>query len=95
MRILNVAVAALLVSTCASTLIPRDVEGFISRRDVCDHLRGEIDGVDTEAQQEVITRINKACTGTDVELARLKRRYADSPEVMKKLNSYEAHIEPD
>ena len=95
MRILNVAVAALIVSACASTLIPRDVEDFISRRDVCDHLRGEFDGVDTEAQQEVITQTNKACAGTDAELARLKRQYADSPEVTKKLNSYEAHIEPD
>ena len=93
MRILNVAVAALLVSTCASTLIPRDVEGFISRRDVCDQLRGEIDGVDTDAQQALIARINEACTGTDAELAGLKRRYADSPEMMGKLNGYEAQIE--
>lgn len=94
MRILVAVLIALLVSACANLSIPTDVESFISRRDLCDHLRGEIDGGDTAAQQEMISQTNEACAGTDAELARLRRQYADSPKVMGKLNSYEAHIEP-
>ena len=88
-------------SACTNTKAktPRDVSKFINRRDVCDVLRGEIpdpDPNDPERAKDIRQteqEINRACKGTDADLASLKRRYSKNPVIMKKLNSYEEHIE--
>lgn len=94
MRLPFVILGLLLLSACASAPLPRDVDDFVARRDICDHLRGEIpDNGETEQMQETISKINHYCSGTDAELAGLKRRYSDSPRVLEKLNGYEQNIE--
>lgn len=98
MRVLYAAAAfSLLVgaqSSCAQGPLPRDVMKFSESRDECDHFRGEIpDPTQTERMKEVVEAANKYCTGTDKNLSNLKEKYRNNPEVMKKLNAYEAQIE--
>lgn len=95
MRILSLpALAALIVSACATPHTPKDIEDFVVRRDMCDHFRGEIPDPDqVEQMRETLRQIDRFCTGTDAALAALKERYRDNPEAIRKLNSYEAHIE--
>ena len=93
LRLLGV-VYVLGVVGCAASLNKKDLELFLNNREICDHLRGEIpEPSDAERLKEVISDINKYCAGTDQQLKALKRRYADDPEVMATLNSFEEHIE--
>ena len=79
---------------CVSARIPQDLAAFIERRDLCDHFRGEIPEPGDDARMdEVSFAIGEYCTGTDHELARLGRKYADNPTLIKLLSSYEDHIE--
>lgn len=88
------ACAALFLSSCATPLDKKDLEAFLSQREICDHLRGEIpDPSDPERLKEVIDDINKYCAGTDQQLKALKARYAKDPEVMATLNAFENRIE--
>ena len=88
--------AVSILCSCATLQDTTDVDRFIQRRDICDHLAGEIpDPPNPERLKEVIDGINKYCTGTDAELAALKVRYANIPTIMKKLNQYEPSIESD
>jgi len=43
--------------------------------------------------KEIERQIRKLCTGTDKRLAKLKRKYAKDPAVMKRLNAFEDNIE--
>ena len=71
-----------------------DIDEFVERREICDHLRGEFpDPPNAERAKEIIEGIKEYCAGTDAQLAALKIRFADSPSVMDKLNVYEPHIE--
>lgn len=88
-----VACVILLLSSCAQ-LGKKDLEAFLNNREICDHLRGEIpDPSDQERLKEVIDDINKYCAGTDQQLEALKIRYAQDPEVMTILNTFEPRIE--
>ena len=98
MKITALAFLALTATTllsCASIQQrPMDVERFVERRDVCDHLRGEIpDQPSPERTKEIVDGISKYCTGTDMQLETLKNRYANNQSIMSILNSYEADIE--
>jgi hypothetical protein len=91
-------VCALLVgvysSACAATTLPKDVRSFMTKRDICEHFRGEFpDPPDPERAKDVNDNIDKYCTGTDAQLAKLKHRYAKRHDVMRKLNAYEENIE--
>ncbi|WAC71254.1 hypothetical protein OU995_16850 [Roseateles sp. SL47] len=73
---------------------PVALKAFLERREVCDHLRGEIpEPGDQEAIDEVIASINKYCDGTDAELARLKRAHGGDATVKKQLDALEPCIE--
>ncbi|MEY4767224.1 MAG: hypothetical protein RI907_3897 [Pseudomonadota bacterium] len=85
---------ALWLSACATSLTEEDLNQFLARREICDHLRGEIpDPSDRERLQEVVADINKYCAGTDQQLKALKVRFANDPKVMATLNALDARIE--
>jgi hypothetical protein len=86
--------AVSILCSCATQQDTSDVDRFVDRRDICDHLAGEIpDPPNPERMKEVIDGANKYCSGTDAELAALKVRYANDPVIMDKLNQYEPHVE--
>lgn len=72
--------------------LPADVRAFMERRDGCDHFRGE-EPYDPAREAEIAAKATKLCTGTDAELARLKRIYAHNPAVKHALAGYESSIE--
>lgn len=74
--------------------LPADVANFKSRRDLCDHFRGE-DPYDAERRRFLEENLKKYCTGTDEELSSLKARYGDNEAVLKALAGYEQEIEGD
>jgi hypothetical protein len=85
------SVAALLLAGCATT---PDLATFLERRATCDHFRGEVpDPPDPQRMREVLQGIAESCTGTDAQLAALKRRYRDDPVVMKQLEALEPQVE--
>jgi hypothetical protein len=86
--------AVSILCSCATQNDSTDVDRFIARRDICDHLAGEFpDPPNPERMKEVIDGIDKYCTGTDDELASLKMRYANNQAITNKLNQYEPHVE--
>lgn len=96
----NAWLALLLVQTACATgtvpgaSLPRDVSEFVERRDLCDHFRGEIpEPEDHWRMEEVVSSITLHCSGTDEELARLRSKYIDDPDVRDVLGGYEATVE--
>lgn len=87
---------SVLTSIClqvsAQSKLPADVARFIEKRDGCDHFRGE-EPYDEERRKFLLDNIATLCTGTDNQLAQLKKKYAGRPEVIRKLNDYELRIE--
>lgn len=72
--------------------LPADVRAFIARRDGCDHFRGE-DSDDAARAAEIDSKLTQLCTGSDAELARLKRTHARNGRVVRVLARYDAKIE--
>ena len=72
--------------------LPADVANFKSRRDLCDHFRGE-DPYDAERRRFLEENLKKYCTGTDKELSSLKEKYRSNEAVLKVLADYEERIE--
>ncbi|WP_434778668.1 hypothetical protein [Neisseria sp. Ec49-e6-T10] len=73
---------------------PKDVSQFIDKRDTCDHLRGEVAGeAEIDGQRNIYQVIELACTGTDKQLIKLKKKYQRNAVVMSALNQYEVCIE--
>lgn len=72
--------------------LPTDVAVFIERRDACDHFRNE-EPYDAARAAELKIRLAETCTGTDRELAGLRRKYANDQRVMDRLSRYEGQIE--
>ena len=90
------ALAALgLLCACAAAPATPDLATFLDRRATCDHFRGEIpDPPDAARMREIEQQTTQYCTGTDAQLALLKKRYRDNPAVMKQLDELEPRIEP-
>jgi hypothetical protein len=87
-------IALLAVSAAAETTLPKDVEQFINKREGCDHFRGEIpDPGQKRRMREVTREIQRLCTGTDIALAQLKKKYANDAVVMQSLEEFEPQIE--
>jgi hypothetical protein len=68
--------------------LPRDVQRFVDRRDGCDKLRGDRNGMN-----EVSRELRKLCGGTDKELVQLKKKYAANSTIMQILNQFDVGIE--
>jgi hypothetical protein len=75
----------------ASTL-PPDVTAFMTRRNECDHYRGE-DSPDPTRRAQIDAELTRLCTGSDRELARLKRKHARNAAVLRALDVYQLRIE--
>jgi len=94
------ALAAALASTallaaCAAPPSTPDLAAFLERRATCDHFRGEVpDPPDPERMRAVEKGIAESCTGTDAQLAALRRRYRDDPVVSRQLAEFEDRVEP-
>ena len=87
------AVSLALVAACAAPASV-DLAGFLERRATCDHLRGEIpDPPDAARLREIEQQTAQYCSGTDAQLAALKKRYRDDPVVSKQLADFEPQIE--
>lgn len=93
-----VLLLASVLAACASPAhvgargLPADVAAFIERRDSCDHFRGE-EPYDAERAAHIKAALAASCTGTDRELAALRRKYAADPHLMGRLSRYEDRIE--
>jgi len=86
--------AGLAVASCALLPDHKDVDAFVARREVCDHLRGEFpDPPNPERVKEITDGVKEYCTGTDAKLAALKSKYAKDYEAVAKLNTFEPRIE--
>lgn len=71
---------------------PSAVTAFMVDRDGCDHFRGE-EPYDEDRRVFLEENIRQLCTGTDARLAKLRKRYADNPDVIAALAQYEDKIE--
>ena len=91
----TLALAALgLLCACAAGPATPDLATFLERRGLCDHFRGEIpDPPAEERLHEVQQKMAEYCTGTDAQLALLKKRYRDDPAVSSQLAEFETRIE--
>lgn len=86
--------ALILLGACATEAALPDLATFLERRSVCDHFRGEIpDPPAEERLREVQQKMTEYCTGTDAQLALLKKRYRDDPAVTRQLAEFEPQIE--
>ncbi len=72
--------------------LPADVVAFKSRRDSCDHFRGEEAGDDARAA-ELGRKLAQTCGGTDAALAALRKRHAGDAAVIAALADYEDEVE--
>ncbi|WP_367371988.1 hypothetical protein [Pseudomonas lini] len=97
---LLIAFALSLLSCAAESddSMPVDVSDYITSRDNCDSLRGDIPEPDPAAPDNlsrVISDINKYCKGTDQKLKQLKEKYSGNESIVKLLSTYEENIEAD
>jgi len=76
----------------AVSSLPKEVRAFVSKRDDCDHFRGEA-SPDAHRQAQIDEELRRLCTGTDAALARLLKRYAKNAAVQQALGDYELNIE--
>lgn len=74
--------------------LPDDVSAFVTRRDGCDHFRGE-EATDSDRRAQIEEALNRLCRGSDAELARLKRQYSGNKAVMTVLERFDPGIEAD
>lgn len=93
-KTLLLLIASVALQALAAEKLPPDVRAFVRDREGCDHMRGEIpDPPDARRMREINREIRKLCKGTDQRLAGLKRKYAEDPAVLERLNEFEPRIE--
>lgn len=67
--------------------LPKDVAAYIERRNQCEHFIGE-EPYD-EARRKYLTQvIRETCTGSNRDLAALRHKYRDRPEVLESLAEF-------
>lgn len=85
---LAASVSAVIAQIGEPAALPEDVRAFVRRRDECDHLRGE-----DSATRDAVDRLERACRGTDADLARLRHVYARDAAVLRSLAGYDRTVE--
>ena len=80
------------VPTIAPAALPAEVAAFVTRREQCDHFRGE-DPYDKERGRFIAEQLAKSCVGIDTALGRLRRRYGANQQVVAALSNFENKIE--
>jgi hypothetical protein len=83
--LVSLAVLTAALPVVAQDTLPRDVQGFVIRRDSCDQMRSEA----PDAKEKLL----KLCMGTDKELVQLKRKHAANSTIMQILNQFETSVE--
>jgi hypothetical protein len=79
-------------AAATATGLPADVVAFKTRRDACDHFRGEEAGDDARAA-ELERQLEQNCTGTDAALAALRKRHAGNAAATAALADYDDAVE--
>lgn len=79
-------------SASARQLSKPNLADFTTRRDLCDHFRGE-EPYNAARARAIAAKVKRYCTGTDRELRRLRKKYAHDPRILKRLSQYEDSIE--
>lgn len=79
--------------------LPHEVRVFVERRQACDHFRGEPvpepqDDPRGERRRQIETALRESCTGSDAQLAALRRKYRDDAIVVTALAGFDDDIEP-
>lgn len=74
-------------SAWSSGSLPPEVQRFVERRDICDHLRREVESPAS------VAKANRACKGTDRQLQQLRAKYRLQANVIELLKVYEARVE--
>ena len=93
-RVMAALATLVLLCACAAEPATSDLATFLQRRETCDHLRGEVpDPPDDERMRQIVLEQAAYCTGTDAQLAALKKRYRDDPLVTRRLAAFEPQIE--
>ena len=101
MRYFLLIAFALPLLSCAAESdgsVPGDVSDYITSRDNCDSLRGDIpapDPADPGSLDRAISNINKYCKGPDQQLKQLKEKYSGNKSVETLLSTYEENIDAD
>ena len=72
--------------------LPDDVTRFVSRRQSCDHFRGE-EPYSAERRAQLELALGRDCRGTDRELSSLRTKYGGNAAILKILAEYETEIE--
>ena len=66
--------------------LPKDVAAFIDRRTACNHFAGEFNGDRSQRDRDVTRTMNELrCGALERDEARLQRRHAKLPQVLKAL----------
>jgi hypothetical protein len=85
--------STLLINTVsAETSLLTDVQHFLERRAHCDHARGE-EAYNAERQQQLQLMQCSSCLHTDRQLAKLRSKYAQHPQVIAQLADLESKVE--
>jgi hypothetical protein len=85
--LVSASAALLVLPVMALEALPKDVEQFITKREGCDHFRGEIpEPGQKKRMREVSREIKRLCTGTDKALSQLKMKYAKDKAVLQRLD---------
>lgn len=72
--------------------LPADVVAFRTKRDECDHFRGE-EATDEARAAELEKLLDRTCKGTAAELTGLRERYRDNASVLTNLANYDNEVE--
>lgn len=75
-------------ATAGANGIPADVQAFIERREGCEHWAGEPD-YDAERRKQIEEAVRELCTGIDMDLIKLRQKYARQPGAMAALAEFE------
>lgn len=67
--------------------LPQDVAAYIERRNECEHFIGE-EPYDEERREYLTRVIRETCTGSNRDLAALRSKYRDRPEVLEALAEF-------
>jgi hypothetical protein len=79
----------LLVTSISAAEFPKDVLAYIKNADSCDHLSGEINGDNSEADKRIVSDMNKYCATAENVYMKLRKKYASNPRILEKIGSYE------
>jgi hypothetical protein len=86
------ATAAATSTPTSATAADQDLRSFVARRQQCDHFRGE-EGSTPKRQAELAAKLKEFCTGSDAQLAALKKKYRDDKAASKTLAGFNDNIE--